>query len=227
MHIGEWIWRFIAVAMLVMVGWMGWVIYLLNSPPLVTAAAFEASAKAKAQGSPHQQTTGTITPAAPAPAGAASGPAEAPKPAAAVAEAPKPVAEAPKPVAEAPKPAPAPAQAKPNPADILEVLEAWARAWSTKDADAYLALYAKDFKVPGGETREAWEKGRRARIAAPKSISVTVDAPKIEIQGDDRASVTFRQQYKSDIVASAAMTKTLALVRVDGRWLIQQETTGN
>jgi len=218
MSIGEWVWRFIAVAMLVMVGWMGWVIYLLNAPPLVTAAAFEASAKAKAQSSTTQQSTGTIAPAAPLPAGVASGPAEAPKPAV-------PVAEAPKPAAEAPKPAPEPA--KPNPADILETLEAWARAWSSKDVDAYLALYAKDFKVPGGETREAWEKGRRARISAPKSITVTVEAPKIEILGDDRASVSFRQQYKSDIVVAAAMNKTLALVRVDGRWLIQQETSGN
>jgi len=221
MSIGEWVWRFIAVAMLVMVGWMGWVIYLLNPQPLVTPAAFEASVKARSQGIVHQQAKGTIA-AAPSAAGAASGPAEAPKPAA---EAPKPMAETPKPVAEPPKPAAEPA--KPDPADILETLEAWARAWSRQDPDAYLALYAKEFKVPGGETREAWEKGRRARIAAPRSITVTVDAPKIEIQADDRASVTFRQLYKSDIVASAAMTKTLALVRVDGRWLIRQETSGN
>lgn len=211
MSIGEWVWRFIAVAMVVMVGWMGWVIYLLNPPPLVTAAAFEASAKAKAQGgaAPRTVAEGVIAPAGAPAAGTASGPTEAPVAAA-------------KPAAEPAKPEPY----KPNPADVLEALEGWARAWSAKDVDAYLGFYAKDFKVPGGETREAWEKGRRSRITAPKSITVTVDQPKVEILGEDKASVAFRQSYKSDIVTSAAVTKTLVLVRVDGRWLIQQENSG-
>lgn len=213
MSVGEWVWRFIAVAMVVMVGWMAWVIYLLNPPPLVTPAAFEASAKAKAQGgaAPKTVAEGVIAPAGAPHAGAASGPAEAPTAAAAA-----------RPAAEPVKPEPY----KPNPADVLEALEGWARAWSARDADAYLAFYAKDFKVPGGETRESWEKGRRSRITAPKSITVTVDQPKIEILGEDRASVAFRQSYKSDIVTSAAVNKTLVLVRVDGRWLIQQENSG-
>ena len=38
-----------------------------------------------------------------------------------------------------------------------------------------------------------------------------------------RASVTFRQDYKSDRLSSRS-TKTLALVKSeDGRWLIQQD----
>lgn len=78
--VGEWIWRFLAAVMLFSVGWVLWIAYQLNPPMLVTTAAFEAAAKAKA----NQNASGAITA----------------KP---EAEAPKPEAEAPKPEAEAPK----------------------------------------------------------------------------------------------------------------------------
>lgn len=127
-----------------------------------------------------------------------------------------------------PKPAPAPEKpaASPN-ADILETVNGWAKAWSAKNVDAYLAYYGKDFKAPGGESRADWEKARRARISAPKSIAVKVEAPKVSLSGDSQASVTFRQGYQSDVVKSAVTTKTLVLTRTDGRWVIQQERVGN
>ena len=131
------------------------------------------------------------------------------------------------PVVAAVEPAkPAPAKAAGN-ADILEAVNGWAKAWAAKDVDGYLAFYGKDFKTPGGEARADWEKGRRQRISAPKSISVTVDAPKVSVAADGTASVTFRQGYRSDVIKAANATKTLVLARSDGRWLIQQERVGN
>ncbi len=76
-------------------------------------------------------------------------------------------------------------------AEILDTVNAWAKAWSAK------------------------------------SISVTVDAPKVSVGADGQASVTFRQGYRSDVVKAANTTKTLVLGRIDGRWLIQQERVGN
>ena len=55
---------------------------------------------------------------------------------------------------------------------------------------------------------------------------VTVENAKVEFDGDDKASVSFRQLYKSDIVARSETSKTLVLVRADGRWKIQQEIAG-
>jgi len=174
----------------------------------------------------------TATPAAPA---AVKEPAKAPVVAAvepskapAAKEAPK----APTVVAavEPSKPAaekPAPPKAAAGGADVLDAVNAWAKAWSAQDVDRYLASYAKDFKAPGGEPRVEWEKGRRQRIAAPKSISVTVDAPKVNLTGDNQATVTFRQGYRSDVVKTANTTKTLVMAKIDGRWLIQQERVGN
>jgi len=75
--------------------------------------------------------------------------------------------------------------ADPN-AEVLKAVNDWAEAWSKKDANAYLSYYAVDFKTPGGEARPAWEKTRRERIAAPKSIEVKVDSPKVTLRGQQR-----------------------------------------
>lgn len=134
--------------------------------------------------------------------------------------------------APAQKPAPAaapakkPAPATADPGEVVSTLNAWAQAWSNKDADAYLSFYAKDFKTPGGEARSAWEKIRRARIAAPKSISVSIASPKVTMSGNGQATVTFRQSYRSDRLRSNS-TKTIVMVRSEGRWQILQEKSGS
>jgi Flp pilus assembly protein TadD/ketosteroid isomerase-like protein len=138
----------------------------------------------------------------------------------AVAAAPKDAVEKPKAVPE--KPAAAPADASD---EVLKAVNGWAEAWSKKDADAYLAYYAKDFKTPGTEARAEWEKARRARITAPKSIAVGVESAKVTMSGADRASVTFRQNYRSDVLKSNTR-KTLVMVRANGRWQIVEEKSG-
>ena len=112
-------------------------------------------------------------------------------------------------------------------AEVVETVRAWAKAWSARDVDAYLAFYGKDFKTPGGEARAAWEQTRRQRISAPKSITVTVESPKVSVAANGQAVVTFRQGYRSDVLKPTSTTKTLVLARSDGRWLIQQERVGN
>jgi tetratricopeptide (TPR) repeat protein len=107
--------------------------------------------------------------------------------------------------------------------DITEALKGWAQAWSRRDADAYLAYYAKDFATPGGEPRAQWEKSRRARVIGPKSISVGLSSIKVSPAGETRAVATFRQHYRSDVFKGSS-NKTLVLVRSDGRWLIQKES---
>jgi hypothetical protein len=82
--ISEWLWRFLAAVMVFAVGWILWILYQINPPPIVTRAAFEAAAHAKAKAG--QSTQGVIEPAG----GAASVPSEASAPAEAlVPQAPK------------------------------------------------------------------------------------------------------------------------------------------
>jgi tetratricopeptide (TPR) repeat protein len=149
----------------------------------------------------------------PAPTVVAAAPKEAAKPEPAAVEKPKPAPE---------KPAAPAADAS---EEVLKAVNGWAQAWSKKDADAYLAYYAKDFKTPGSEGRAVWEKTRRARITAPKSIAVGVESPKVTMSGADQATVTFRQNYRSDVLKSNSR-KTLVMVRSNGRWQIVEEKSG-
>jgi Flp pilus assembly protein TadD len=103
-----------------------------------------------------------------------------------------------------PKPAAAPksASAAAGTDEVLDAVRAWAQAWSRQDVDGYLRFYAKDFRTPKGEPRADWERSRRQRILAPKSITVTLDAPRVNREGEARATITFSQTYKSDTLSA-------------------------
>jgi tetratricopeptide (TPR) repeat protein len=106
--------------------------------------------------------------------------------------------------------------------EILKSVHAWANAWAKKDVSGYLAHYAKDFKTPKGEARGDWEKGRKQRISAPKKIEIGIEAPKVSMSSDSTANVGFRQIYHSDVIKTSG-TKTLVMVKANGKWLIREE----
>jgi len=176
--------------------------------------------------------TTPVAVAAPAPAPTPAAPAktEPPKPAPAPATTPQAPAAAP--MAQAAKTE----QAKPQPASaehsnadsetaVLNTLNGWAKAWSSKNVSAYLAHYAKDFKTPRGENRASWEKSRKDRISKPKSIQVDIESPRVTVSDATHASVTFKQVYKSAALQTSTQ-KTLVLVKSGDKWLIQQERIG-
>jgi tetratricopeptide (TPR) repeat protein len=109
--------------------------------------------------------------------------------------------------------------------DVAKAVEAWATAWSKKDVKAYLASYARDFDPPGHTSRAAWEKERTARVGKAGAIEVGIEGLAVAMDGTDKARARFRQHYRSGGFRSSA-TKTLVLVRQDGKWLIQQELVG-
>lgn len=137
------------------------------------------------------------------------------------------MAQATKPVAEPARPEPLPADTKsvtpavdPE-AAALAAVHAWASAWSAKDVAAYLAAYDKDFQVPGGGDRSAWEALRSERLTKPKYIKVGLSQIKISVK-DDKATVRFRQRYESNTFKGYDR-KTLTLVNRDGAWKILEE----
>jgi len=109
-------------------------------------------------------------------------------------------------------------------AEAAAAVQSWAAAWSRKDVRAYLAHYAPDFQTPNGMPRKAWETERQQRIDKPGKIQVEIDDLRVEVEGN-KATVKFRQTYKSASLNSST-GKTLVLVRVGGKWLIQQERVG-
>lgn len=107
-------------------------------------------------------------------------------------------------------------------AEVLKATNEWAAAWSTKDSERYLAFYSREFKVPGGESRSAWEAQRKKRIAKPKSIHIEVRDAKVTLADDNHASVSFKQTYRDNGLSSTS-GKTLEWVKTDGQWLIAEE----
>jgi len=165
-------------------------------------------------------TAPAIAPAKPEPPKPAPAPVVTPVPAPAPAK-----PEAAKPAPEV-KPASAPAEVKVDgEAAVLKTLSGWAKAWSSKNVPSYLGYYANDFKVPGGENRATWEKSRKERIGKPKSIHVAIESPRVTFNDASHASVTFKQAYKSAALSTSTQ-KTVVLVKVGDKWLIQQERIG-
>jgi TPR repeat protein len=119
----------------------------------------------------------------------------------------------------------APEPPAPEHAEITAAVASWAAAWSGKNVDVYLAAYAEDFAAPAGLSRQEWEKQRRARIAGKLWIEVKTGDLGISVDGN-RARVRFLQEYRSDKLTEKS-SKTLTLVKVGRKWLIQREQSGN
>jgi tetratricopeptide (TPR) repeat protein len=109
--------------------------------------------------------------------------------------------------------------------NVLKAVENWAKSWSNKDTNSYLAHYSKEFKTPKGESHKVWANERRARIEGKGRINVKIETPKVKLDGRT-ATVKFRQIYSSDQL-TANSRKSLELIKQDGKWLIMQERTGN
>lgn len=107
---------------------------------------------------------------------------------------------------------------------VLNAVQSWAKAWSARDVQAYLAHYAPDFDPAGGLSRKAWTEERHERIAGKGRIKVDIDKLQVTTEGNS-ATVRFRQVYVSDRL-SATSRKTLQLERQRGKWLIMQERSG-
>ena len=124
----------------------------------------------------------------------------------------------------------APAATKPAPAatnnsgEVLKTVNAWAAAWSAKNAKKYLSFYAADFKVPDGKSRAAWEAARHERIGKPKSIRVGISGATVNFSDSNHATVKFRQSYRASHMKTSG-NKTLLMVKSGGNWLIQEERT--
>lgn len=146
-------------------------------------------------------------------------PAPVPEP---VVVAPSVAAVEPEPVPET-KPAPAPRELQPHQITqiIINNVNNWARAWSSKDVDGYLSFYAPDYSPPE-LTRAAWIAQRKIRISSPRSIKVDVNNPQIIMHGDEHAQAAFLQKYASDSY-SDSVNKTLLFRKLNDRWLIVQE----
>ena len=138
--------------------------------------------------------------------------------------APQPVAVdiAPEPEPATEKPAPAPAQVSAGP-ELRAAAESWAKAWSDRDVEAYLAAYGAEFAPADGTSRAQWEQTRRARLQQSSFIRVGLANMKVVEHGPEHAQISFDQHYQSDAF-SDDVRKILIMRKVDADWKIVEES---
>ncbi len=115
------------------------------------------------------------------------------------------------------KPLVLPAEPK---AAAQKLLQAWADAWSRRDADAYLSFYADDYKA-NKKSHTDWAEERRDRVTRPTSIKVELSNVKIEVKGH-QVVASFKQRYESNIL-KANSNKRITLEKQGGTWKIVEE----
>jgi len=108
---------------------------------------------------------------------------------------------------------------------ITAAVNKWAKAWSAKNVDQYLASYGASFKPAKGLSRQAWEQQRRERINKPSKISIELSNIKIE-SDDTNAKVKFKQNYRAD-GKPIRTSKTLLMKRDGDNWYIVEEIASN
>lgn len=108
--------------------------------------------------------------------------------------------------------------------EVTAAVNAWAKAWSSKNVDRYLAAYADSFQTPNGESRQQWEQTRRERINKPAKITVELSNIRVRMEDGNQAKVSFKQRYQAGGTSMRA-SKSLVMKKVKGNWMIEQELT--
>ncbi|RME40883.1 MAG: hypothetical protein D6794_01475 [Deltaproteobacteria bacterium] len=115
------------------------------------------------------------------------------------------------------------AEAKTPEDEALAAVEAWRRAWSARDAEAYLAAYAPDFEPPRGfATLGDWRAYKKRVIASKSFIKVTLEDALATRQPDGSVSVEFLQHFRSNNFNSDDR-KRLLLKKIGPDWKIVRE----
>ncbi|MGE0873650.1 MAG: murein L,D-transpeptidase family protein [Burkholderiales bacterium] len=108
---------------------------------------------------------------------------------------------------------------------FMRQLEAWRSDWESRDAERYLAHYARDFRA-GAMDLAAWSAHKRRVNAGKKWIKVGLsNVSVLRSAGQDEViEVTFDQDYRSSNLSQRAR-KRQYWVEEGGRWKIAYENT--
>ena len=109
--------------------------------------------------------------------------------------------------------------------ELIAFANSWVSAWSAKDIGVYLSKYAEDFKTPNGDALALWQASRKQKILSQGKILVEIEDIKVTMKNENLARIQFKQKYTSDKLTEDS-NKSLLVKKIDGKWLIQEETSG-
>ncbi|WP_374327591.1 hypothetical protein [Azonexus sp.] len=105
--------------------------------------------------------------------------------------------------------------------ELLRMLEDWRKAWANRDVEAYFSFYAADY-AGNTDSPAAWQASRRRVIDQAGLIDISFGEATIEMDGKERATLTFPMNYRSKRFEDEGV-KQLQLVRDQGKWRITRE----
>jgi len=105
---------------------------------------------------------------------------------------------------------------------ILDMIDQWLLAWSSKDMDTYASFYAQDF-YSDGMNKNTWVNRKRKLSNIYDFIQVTGKDVVLKKNKNDEYEVIFFQEYESSGLTTSG-TKRLKLVNKGGSWKISQES---
>jgi outer membrane protein, adhesin transport system len=109
-------------------------------------------------------------------------------------------------------------------AEVANQVKVWAALVARKDFAGYEKFYAPDFTPDGGLSRADWATRQKGRFAQAGNVPVGVQNLKVRLNGLDRATVEFMQEY-NDNLDREATRKTLDFIKVGNGWLISRENS--
>ncbi|OGB25042.1 MAG: hypothetical protein A3I66_03315 [Burkholderiales bacterium RIFCSPLOWO2_02_FULL_57_36] len=105
---------------------------------------------------------------------------------------------------------------------VIEALKGWTTAWSNRNIQAYLGMYAPTFRPATGISRDEWIAQRKAVLERTGQISIEISDIKIVMKDARKAVTSFQQNYRSESYQDSVY-KTLEWEAIGGRWLISRE----
>ena len=106
---------------------------------------------------------------------------------------------------------------------LLAAVEKWRRDWESRDSDAYLSHYARNFSGDGMSLKQ-WSERKRQINAGKEWIKVQIgNMDMFRYPGrEEMVVITFQQDYQSSNLSNA-MKKRLYWIKEGGSWKIVDE----
>jgi murein L,D-transpeptidase YafK len=104
---------------------------------------------------------------------------------------------------------------------INRLISRWKKAWQDKDLNGYMSAYAEDFASLGLD-RDGWRRHKSDINRRYREIRVEFSNLKIKLLSQKEATVSFDQEYRSDMYCDKGK-KTIQLVKRKGKWKIKTE----
>ena len=107
---------------------------------------------------------------------------------------------------------------------VTEFIEAWANAWEQKDVEKYFSYYASDYTSSYYDDHNLWKEDRKKRILNKSKINISISNISInfDIEKEEKAVITFNQNYESDNYKDQVIKK-ITLIKKLNNWIIISE----